>query len=132
MIKKRKIGNTGIEVSELGCGTAPIGGWPIPVTDEQAEVTFNTAWDNDIRLFDTAPLYGSGVSEKRLGKFLNTKNRDDYVISTKVGRLIVDTDKSKAAEFFFVIVNGPPDRIIPFLFLLFFKFLILLKLIISE
>ena len=79
MIKKRKIGNTGIEVSELGCGTAPIGGWPIPVTDEQAEVTFNTAWDNDIRLFDTAPLYGSGVSEKRLGKFLNTKNRDDYV-----------------------------------------------------
>ena len=107
MIKKRKIGNTGIEVSELGCGTAPIGGWPIPVTDEQAEVTFNTAWDNDIRLFDTAPLYGSGVSEKRLGKFLNTKNRDDYVISTKVGRLIVDTDKSKAAEFF---IGSPQDK----------------------
>ena len=107
MIKKKKIGNTGIEVSELGCGTAPIGGWPIPVTDEQAEATFNTAWDNDIRLFDTAPLYGSGVSEKRLGKFLNTKNRDDYVISTKVGRLIVDTDKSKAAEFF---IGSPQDK----------------------
>tara|TARA_Y100000591_G_scaffold95257_1_gene80667 strand:- start:1454 stop:2494 length:1041 start_codon:yes stop_codon:yes gene_type:complete len=106
-IKKRKIGNTGIEVSELGCGTAPIGGWPIPVTDEQADATFNTAWENDIRLFDTAPLYGSGVSEKRLGKFLNTKNRDDYVISTKVGRLIVDTNKSKAAEFF---IGSPQDK----------------------
>ena len=62
---------------------------------------------HDIRLFDTAPLYGSGVSEKRLGKFLNTKNRDDYVISTKVGRLIVDTDKSKAAEFF---IGSPKDK----------------------
>ena len=45
--------------------------------------------------------------KKRLGKFLNTKNRDDYVISTKVGRLIVDTDKSKAAEFF---IGSPKDK----------------------
>ena len=64
MIKKRKIGNTGIEVSELGCGTAPIGGWPIPVTDEQAEVTFNTAWDNDIRLFDGDRLIFSKLNSR--------------------------------------------------------------------
>ncbi len=106
-IKKRRIGNTKVEVTELGCGTAPIGGWPVPVTDDQATVTFNAAWDSGIRLFDTAPLYGSGVSEKRLGKFLRTKKREEYVVSTKVGRIIVDTKKSKAAEFF---IGSPVDK----------------------
>ncbi len=105
-INKRKIGNTNVEVTELGCGTAPIGGWPVPVSDQEAEITFATAWESGIRLFDTAPLYGSGLSEIRLGNFLKNKKRDEYVVSTKVGRIIVETKHSKAAEFF----KGSPSN----------------------
>ena len=69
MIKKRKIRNTDLEVSELGMGTAPIGGWPVVVSPDQAHGTLNAAWENGIRYFDTAPLYGSGMAEERLGQF---------------------------------------------------------------
>ena len=89
MIKKRKIGNTNLEVSELSMGTAPIGGWPIAVTNEEAYETLDAAWDKGIRYFDTAPLYGSGMAEERLGNFLKNYKREDFVIATKVGRLVV-------------------------------------------
>ena len=56
MINKRKIGNTDIEVSELGFGCAPLGGWPVAVSDENANLTLETAWSKGIRYFDTAPL----------------------------------------------------------------------------
>ena len=91
MINKRKIGNTNLNVSELGMGTAPIGGWPIEVSDQGAFETLCAAWDNGIRFFDTAPFYGSGMAEERLGQFLKNKKKDDYVIATKVGRLVVQT-----------------------------------------
>ena len=100
MIEKRKIGKTNIELSELGFGCAPLGGWPLAVSDNDANIALETAWSKGIRYFDTAPLYGSGMSETRLGKFLQNQKRDEFVISTKVGRLIVDTEKSKAAEKF--------------------------------
>ena len=99
-INKRKIGNTNIEVTELGMGTATIGGWPIEVSENDALSTLERAWEKGIRYFDTAPLYGTGMAEERLGKFLKKKNRNDFVIATKVGRLIVDTDSSKAAQKF--------------------------------
>ena len=89
MIKKRKIGKTDLEVTELSMGTAPLGGWPIATSDEQANETISTAWDKGIRYFDTAPLYGSGMAEERLGNFLKHKKREDFAISTKVGRLVV-------------------------------------------
>tara|TARA_Y100000590_G_scaffold470187_1_gene662622 strand:+ start:787 stop:1836 length:1050 start_codon:yes stop_codon:yes gene_type:complete len=92
MIKKRKIGKTNIEITELGIGTAQIGGWPKEVNNKEAFETLNSAWEKGIRYFDTAPLYGSGMAEIRLGNFLKEKNREDYVIATKVGRLVVDTD----------------------------------------
>ena len=92
MIKKRKIGNTNLEISELGMGTAPIGGWPIAVNSFNAEEALNEAWKVGIRYFDTAPLYGSGMAEKRLGSFLKKKKREDFAVATKVGRLVVDTD----------------------------------------
>ena len=92
MIKKRKIGNSNLEVSELSMGTAPIGGWPIAVNAEQAHETLVTAWDKGIRYYDTAPLYGSGMAEQRLGSFLKNKKREDFVVATKVGRLVVHTD----------------------------------------
>ncbi len=100
MIKKRKIGKTDIEISEIGFGCAPLGGWPVAVSDNVADNTLESAWKKGIRYFDTAPLYGSGMSEKRLGKFLQKQQRNEFIISTKVGRLIIDTDKSKAAEKF--------------------------------
>jgi len=93
MIKKRKIGITNLEITELGMGTAPIGGWPKLVTPEEAHNTLNAAWDKGIRYFDTAPLYGSGMAEERLGKFLKTKKREEFSLATKVGRLVVNTEK---------------------------------------
>ena len=107
MIEKRKIGKTDIELSELGFGCAPLGGWPVAVSDNDANTALETAWSKGIRYFDTAPLYGSGMSERRLGKFLQNQKRDEFVISTKVGRLIVDTEKSKAAEKF---IGSPIDK----------------------
>ena len=100
MIEKRKIGKTDIELSEIGFGCAPLGGWPVAVSDNDANIALETAWRKGIRYFDTAPLYGSGMSERRLGKFLQNQKRDEFIISTKVGRLIVETEKSKAAKFF--------------------------------
>ena len=92
MIKKRKIGNTNLEVSELSIGTAPIGGWPIEVSKQESFKTLDAAWNKGIRFFDTAPLYGSGMAEERLGSFLQNKKREDFVISTKVGRLVVNSE----------------------------------------
>lgn len=89
MIHKKRIGNTSLEVSQLSMGTAPIGGWPSEVNEEQAFQTLSAAWNGGIRYYDTAPLYGSGMSEERLGSFLKDKKREDFTISTKIGRLVV-------------------------------------------
>jgi D-threo-aldose 1-dehydrogenase len=72
----------------IGLGTAPLGGLYAPVDDETAWATLDRAWDLGIRTFDTAPLYGSGLAERRLGAFLQGKQRDEFVLSTKVGRLL--------------------------------------------
>ena len=92
MINKRKIGNTNLEVSELSMGTAPIGGWPIAVNEQQAFETLRTAWHKGIRYYDTAPLYGSGMAEERLGNFLKNHKREEFAVATKVGRLVVDSE----------------------------------------
>ena len=84
MINKRKIGNTDIEVSELGFGCAPLGGWPVAVSDENANLALETAWSKGIRYFDTAPLYGSGMSEKRLGSFLQNQKSPLHLVLTKL------------------------------------------------
>ncbi len=72
--------------TELGFGTAPIGGLYRPVTAEEAHQTMARAWDLGVRYFDTAPLYGLGQSETRLNRLLQGRNRDDYIVSSKVGR----------------------------------------------
>ena len=89
IIKKNRIGSTQLEITELGMGTAPIGGWPIAVTPETANNTLERSWNKGIRYFDTAPLYGAGMAEERLGDFLSQKKRDDFAVATKVGRIIV-------------------------------------------
>ena len=78
-----------LPVSCLMLGTAPIGGLYAPVSDADARATFNAAWQAGIRAFDTAPHYGVGLAERRLGEFLSGKPRSEYVVSTKVGRLLV-------------------------------------------
>jgi D-threo-aldose 1-dehydrogenase len=79
----------GIPLPELGFGTAPLAGLFTPVSDEQAAATLKAAWDAGFRYFDTAPHYGLGVAERRLGEALAEWPRDEVVVSTKVGRLLV-------------------------------------------
>jgi len=77
-----------IELPRLGLGTAPIGGLYAPVSDETASATVDRAWELGLRYFDTAPRYGAGLAEHRLGRALSGRPRDEYLVSTKVGRLL--------------------------------------------
>ncbi|MEV1241516.1 aldo/keto reductase [Nonomuraea sp. NPDC050022] len=79
--------NDMIELPRHGFGAAPIAGLYEAVSDEQARATVDAAWSHGVRLFDTAPHYGVGLSERRLGAAL--AGREGYVLSTKVGRLLV-------------------------------------------
>ena len=88
-MNRRKVGRTGLTVTELGFGTASIGGLYRPASEEEAWAAVGAAWDAGIRYFDTAPHYGLGLSERRLGAALAGRPRDEYVVSTKVGRLLV-------------------------------------------
>ena len=72
----------------LGLGTAPIAGLYEAVDDALAAATLERAWSLGVRRFDTAPLYGSGLAEVRLGRALRGRPRDAFVVSTKVGRLL--------------------------------------------
>src|SRR5436190_23076657 len=85
---RRRLGATAVEVTALSLGTAPIAGLFQPVGEEQAIATIERAWDLGLRFFDTAPLYGLGLAELRLGAALADKRRNDYVVATKVGRLL--------------------------------------------
>ena len=91
-IPTRAIGSTGVLISELGFGGAPIGNLYAPLSDKQAEATVMRAFETGVRYFDTAPYYGHGLSEHRLGQALRYMPRDEYVISTKVGRLLKPED----------------------------------------
>jgi len=82
------LGRTTLNVTRLGLGTAPLGGLFSAVSDEAAHRTIDAAWDAGVRFFDTAPLYGHGLSEMRLGEALAARPRDSYVLATKVGRLL--------------------------------------------
>ena len=80
----------GVEALDVrvGLGTAALGGLFAAVDDETAEAAIELAWERGVRLFDTAPLYGLGLSERRLGRSLAGRPRDEFVLSTKVGRLL--------------------------------------------
>ena len=83
------IGRTGLRVTRLGFGGAPLGGLFTSVDDDAAAATVLTAYDAGIRYYDTAPFYGHGKGEVRLGGALRPYRRDDFVLSTKVGRVLV-------------------------------------------
>nr|WP_314840617.1 aldo/keto reductase [uncultured Microbacterium sp.] len=79
---------TRLTVPALGYGAANVGNLFRALSDDDAWAVLDAAWESGIRFFDTAPHYGLGLSERRLGAFLQTKPRDEYVLSTKVGRLL--------------------------------------------
>ncbi|WP_260192145.1 aldo/keto reductase [Actinophytocola gossypii] len=82
------LGRTGLTVSRLGLGLASIGGLFAPVPEPQALATVDHAWDLGVRLYDTAPVYGYGRSEQYAGRSLAARPRAEFVLCTKVGRLI--------------------------------------------
>nr|WP_245695381.1 aldo/keto reductase [Streptomyces antibioticus] len=95
---RRKIPHTPVELTELGFGAAVIGNLYRVTEPQDAAAALATAWDAGIRYFDTAPHYGLGLSERRLGAALRDRPRDEYVISSKVGRLLVPNEHPKGVD----------------------------------
>ena len=83
----------------LGFGAAPLGNMFRNIPDKEAAATVDSAWQQGTRYYDTAPFYGAGLSEIRLGKTLAAHKRDEYVLSTKVGRLILDEVETGRRDF---------------------------------
>lgn len=83
----------------IGFGTAPLGNMFRDIPEEEARDTVEAAWEAGIRYFDTAPFYGAGLAEKRLGATLGEKPRDEFVLSTKVGRYISEETEEKEGLF---------------------------------
>jgi D-threo-aldose 1-dehydrogenase len=81
-----RLGKGALQFTELGFGTAPVGGLYRPVSGDEAHATMTRAWDAGVRYFDTAPLYGLGQSETRLNRAL--AGRSGFIVSSKVGRLL--------------------------------------------
>lgn len=100
----------------LGFGTAPLGNMFRAIPEEEARATLHAAWDQGIRYYDSAPFYGAGLAEIRLGALLAGKPRDSYVLSTKVGRVIHDDIEDPAGrdlgEKGGLFEHGRPNRMV--------------------
>ena len=100
---------------KLGFGTAPLGNMFRAIPEAEAQATVHAAWDDGIRFYDTAPFYGAGLAEIRLGQALADKPRADYVIATKVGRIVLDEvddatrDNGDKGD---VFKHGRPNKVI--------------------
>jgi D-threo-aldose 1-dehydrogenase len=86
--QKRCLGRVDLEVTSFAFGAAPLGNIFRPVPDGESDAMVQHAWDAGVRFFDTAPMYGHGLSELRTGHSLRWKRRDDYVLASKVGRVL--------------------------------------------
>ncbi|GAB2964814.1 aldo/keto reductase [Streptomyces pseudoechinosporeus] len=87
-MRRATLGRSSVAVTELSFGAAALGNLYTPVDEDEALAAVDSAWDVGIRYFDTAPHYGLGLSERRLGAALRTRPRHEFTISTKVGRLL--------------------------------------------
>jgi D-threo-aldose 1-dehydrogenase len=85
----RTFGRSGLKVTTFAFGTAPVGNLFRPIDDATSDAMFQTSWDAGIRFYDTAPMYGHGLAELRTSENLRWKRRDDFVLSSKVGRRLV-------------------------------------------
>jgi D-threo-aldose 1-dehydrogenase len=90
-VTTRRLGATQVAVTPLGLGTGPLGNLYHAVDDDRARATVDAAWEAGVRFFDTAPHYGLGLAERRLGAALRERPRDAYTVSTKVGRVLEPT-----------------------------------------
>lgn len=101
---------------KLGFGTAPLGNMFRNIPEPEARATVEAAWNDGIRYFDNAPFYGAGLAEIRMGEALAGKSRDEYVVSTKVGRLVLDEVEDVSArelgEKGDVFKHGRPNKIV--------------------
>lgn len=100
---------------KLGFGAAPLGNMFRDIPEAEARATVVAAWDDGIRYFDNAPFYGAGLAEIRMGAALAGKPREDYVISTKVGRIVLDEIEEAArdnGEKGAVFVHGRPNKVV--------------------
>lgn len=95
MFKKNQVGKTSLQVTELGFGAATFGNLYRPMTDENAHSAIQKAVEMGMNQFDTAPFYGFGLSERRLGDALRLIPAEDYVLSTKVGRILKPCAKAE-------------------------------------
>lgn len=96
------------ELPALGLGTAPLGGLYSPISDDEAQRVIDAAWNHGLRFFDTAPLYGHGSAERRLGAVLAGRPRDSYVLATKVGRLLRRPGTPSGEDAYYK--GTPPER----------------------
>ena len=99
----------------LGFGTAPLGNMFRDIPDAEAAATVETAWNLGTRFFDTAPFYGAGLSEIRLGKLLRNHPRDEYLLSTKVGRLVLEDVDDSVRDFGEkgdIFRHGRPNKVV--------------------
>ncbi|MFB9925940.1 aldo/keto reductase [Amycolatopsis halotolerans] len=109
---------THILPGRLGFGTAPLGNMFRAIPDDEALATVEAAWEQGIRYFDTAPFYGAGLAESRLGQVLAGKPRDSYVLSTKVGRVVLDEheheheDADELGEKGGLFEHGNPNKLL--------------------
>ena len=87
-IATSNLGTTGVSLTNLGFGGAPLGDLFEILSETQAQATLQAAWDAGLRYFDTAPFYGYGKSEHRFGHFLRQQPRNEFVLSTKIGRVL--------------------------------------------
>src|SRR4051795_3675917 len=88
VLARRRLGRSEITCPAIGLGCAPLGELFVRVDEPTAVATLETAWAEGVRYFDTAPEYGLGLSEHRVGSFIRSKPRDEVLLSTKVGRLL--------------------------------------------
>ncbi len=103
---KRKFGRVDLEVSVIGFGAAPIGNIFRPIAEQESDRMISRAWDSGLRYYDTAPMYGHGLSEARCGHGLRWYPRDEFVLSSKVGRIL--TPKPRREIDFTPWVDGLP------------------------
>jgi D-threo-aldose 1-dehydrogenase len=104
---KRRLGKAGVEVTIMGFGGAPLGNLFQALSEADSLATVRACYDAGIRYFDTAPLYGYGLGEHRLGEALRGRDRDTFVLSTKIGRLLRPGDPR-------TLDHGPFRNALPF------------------
>ncbi|GAA5210978.1 aldo/keto reductase [Streptomyces thinghirensis] len=97
-MQHRRIPGTSVTLGELGFGASPLGNLYRVTQADEAAAALDAAWEAGIRYFDTAPHYGLGLSERRLGAFLRHRPRHEYTVSSKVGRLLVPNEQPRGVD----------------------------------